>query len=64
MEKYITVTATMSDGSGENLKFIPFAGKGTGGDYSVDWSVTEQEAADGVGTEVGSNHEATITYRG
>lgn len=64
MEKYITVTATMSDGSvRKNLKFIPFAGKGTGGDYSVDWSATEQEAADGVGTEVGSNHEATITYR-
>lgn len=64
MSSYIRVDAVMSDGSvRKDLKFIPFAGKGTGGDYSVEWSGTNDSTEDGIGKNAGS-YIATISYRG
>ncbi len=69
MRDYITVSATMSDGTvRNNLQYMP--SKALGGDYTVAWSdnPTNQQNSIGypmVGDDYGKQkHTATLSYRG
>ncbi|MDD3219146.1 MAG: leucine-rich repeat protein [Lachnospiraceae bacterium] len=69
MEEYITVRATMSDGTvRDNLKYKP--SQETGGDYTVDWKGNTGDEKNSIGyTLVGGaeskgTYSAVISYRG